>query len=127
MNESGKKTERLKEQIESARSDIQWKKAELYLGLGRSDSSQISEVEWSEFLSQSITKRFPEGLTVIDASGQVERITGQLVKQASNLVIIIHEDSPENRNALKEIIAEYKKKFQTDYAMQVISPVRIAF
>ena len=127
MNESGKKTERLKEQIESARSDIQWKKAELYLGLGRSDSSQISEVEWSEFLSQSITKRFPEGLTVIDASGQVERITGQLVKQASKLVIIIHEDSPENRNALKEIIAEYKKKFQTDYAMQVISPVRIAF
>ena len=42
----------------------------LYFGLAKGDGSLVSEAEWDAFLADTVTPRFPDGLTVYDARGQ---------------------------------------------------------
>ena len=42
----------------------------LYFGFDRPGGSLVTESEWSAFLSEIVTPRFPDGLTVWQASGQ---------------------------------------------------------
>ena len=50
----------------------------LYFGTGTSTGLVTSEA-WTGFLAGTITPRFPQGLTVLDASGQWLSANGKLV------------------------------------------------
>ena len=43
---------------------------QLLLGRSTSDGGEVSEEEWLAFLADTVTPRFPDGLTVLDAAGQ---------------------------------------------------------
>lgn len=101
--------------------------AQLYFGLRSADGSGVSEQEWARFLSDVVTPRFPDGLTVLGAYGQGRSgpPTPIVVAETTKLLIIVHPDDAASRQKLAEIKQEYAKAFNQDSVFHVELPARL--
>ena len=102
-------------------------RTELLFGRARPDGSVVSEPQWSAFVDEHVTPRFPDGLTVLDAQGQYRTRAGQLVKEPSKLIILVHDGSERSRAAIEEIRAIYKRLFDQESVLLMSAPVRVSF
>lgn len=97
-----------------------WIRTELFFGLSRPDGSTISETEWESFLDAEITPRFPDGLTVLSASGQWQGEDSQIVEEPSKLLILLYprEAIPESHLEIEEIRAAYEVRFKQESVLR---------
>lgn len=97
-----------------------WIRTELFFGLSRPDGSTVSENEWANFLDSVITPRFPEGLTVLSASGQWQGDDSQIVEESSKLLILLYprEAIPESHKEIEEIRAAYETRFKQESVLR---------
>jgi Protein of unknown function (DUF3574) len=102
-------------------------KDELYFGLSKPGGKTISELEWQLFLNRVITPRFKEGLTVDDAYGQYLNSSGELSKEKTKLVILIHGNSHRENQMIEEAIAIYKRMFHQESVLRVTNNVKVSF
>ncbi len=96
------------------------KRADRLLFGMNSPSGPVDETQWQAFLADMVTPRFPDGLTVYRTQGQWRGASGQVEREESRMVEIVHDDDPEGRTRIAEISAEYKRRFQQE-AVLVIS------
>ena len=87
---------------------------ELMLGRNSGGRRGVGEAAWSRFLAREITPRFPDGLTVLSATGQWrDKQHGRLVREPSRLVIlIVAADDTSAPDKITAIIAGYKQQFR---------------
>lgn len=100
----------------------------LLFGLASADGSGVSEQEWARFLAEEVTPRFPDGLTVVAAYGQVKgeaHGTAQVVQENMRLVLIYHPDTPEAVARLAEIRRRYSERFHQWGVLQVTNRVKV--
>lgn len=100
----------------------------LLFGLASADGSGVSEQEWTHFLANEVTPRFPEGLTVIAAYGQVKgeaHGSAQVVQENMRLVLIYHPDTPDAARKLDDIRRLYSERFHQWGVLQVTNAVRV--
>ena len=64
----------------------------LYFGLSRPKGS-VSELEWQIFLRDEVTRRFPDGLTVWQAEGQWLNPAGNIDREQSKVLLLVHADT----------------------------------
>jgi hypothetical protein len=83
----------------------------LYFGRDRSGGGEVSEAEWASFLAESVTPRFPAGLTVIDARGQHRDPQGRIGSERTKLVVIVVFDAPAHREKVRAIVDSYRSRF----------------
>ncbi|MEZ5285088.1 MAG: DUF3574 domain-containing protein [Vicinamibacterales bacterium] len=76
----------------------------LFFGL-RTGDGVVSAEQWSRFLEEVVTPRFPDGFTVVDASGQW-RAAGDahITVEPSRVVEIAHDDSADARRHVHEVV-----------------------
>src|SRR4051812_18339095 len=87
--------------------------AELMFGRNIGERFAVTEKRWSQFLAKEITPRFPNGLSVVDASGQwLDADTKRIVHERSKLVMIVLDGSAEAQQKLDEIVIAYKSRFR---------------
>jgi Protein of unknown function (DUF3574) len=98
----------------------------LYFDTAR-PNGQVSPEDWRAFLAETVTPRFPEGLTVWDASGQWRGSTGQVVREASYVLNIVHPNSEASNRAVLEIANAYKGKFQQESVLRTVGPTCVSF
>jgi len=96
-------------------------KTELYFGLSRPDGGVVSEAEWEGFVDEYITPRFKEGLTIVNANGQWMGENGELVKEETKIVILLHSDSEDAKAAIEYIRDKYKRLFDQEAVVRVTS------
>ena len=85
-----------------------------YFGLEKGDGSEVSEAEWRAFLAEEVTPRFPDGLTVFDASGQwLDTEADRLYREGTKVlnVLVPVESAEEAKRALDEIADDYVERF----------------
>ena len=88
--------------------------AEYSLFFGRSDSSGaevVSEEAWDKFLADTVTPRFPDGLTVLDGRGQWQLETGAIQKEGTKILYLLTGTGDGEVLLLNEISEEYKRRF----------------
>ena len=83
----------------------------LYFGLSRSKGPAVSELEWQLFLRDDVTRRFPDGLTVWEATGQWRTPTGSIDREQSKVLLLVHADTPAARQLVQSLIDSYRKAF----------------
>jgi hypothetical protein len=98
----------------------------LYFGTAKT-TGVVSNEAWLGFLADVVTPRFPQGLTVTDASGQWRSANGQIVREVSHAVTLVHPNDPESDQAIDEIIARYKSSFEQEAVMRTHSPTCVSF
>jgi hypothetical protein len=102
----------------------------MYFGTSKSVGVVTSEVtpeEWSEFLRTSVTPRFPQGLTVWQASGQWRTADGAIAHETTFVLNLVHPDDARSEAALGEISAEYKSHFNQEAVLRVKSHACASF
>ncbi len=98
----------------------------LYFGLDKPQGS-VSDAEWNQFLSEEVTPRFPDGLTVWDAKGQWKEPNGKISKEPTKVLLLVHPDSLAEDKAIQTIIELYKKNFDQESVMKVRTAADVSF
>jgi len=104
-----------------------WFSSEIYFGRHFPGHGQISEQQFDRFLARVVTPAFPLGMTVYDAYGQMQHHSGQIVRQKTKVVVLVHDGSKANDEAISNIIAAYREEFGNPQVMLLTKPVKPAF
>lgn len=92
-----------------------------------SPSGPIGEAQWQGFLSEVVTPRFPDGLTVYDTYGQWRGGSGQVEREASRAVEIVHDGDPATLARIAAIAAEYKRRYRQEAVLAISHPATACF
>ncbi len=99
----------------------------LYFGTDKPTGGSISAAEWSEFLQDVVTPRFPHGLTVWQGSGQWLGADGSIVRERSYVVSLLHPDDETSGKSVEAIAAEYKTRFAQEAVLRVRSDACVSY
>ena len=99
----------------------------LLFGRSRGAAEVVTEEAWRAFLAEEITPRFPEGLTVVDASGQWRDASGTIVRERTKLVVILAGPGESGMRLTDEIAQAYKRVFGQESVLRVVSPAWASF
>ncbi len=91
---------------------------DLYFG-----RTNVSDGQWTAFLAEEVTPRFPDGLSVLDVAGQWRAPDGKgggpIVRENSKLLAIIVFDAPAHAPKVEAIVDAYKVKFKQQSVLRV--------
>ena len=99
----------------------------LFFGRNVGHAEGVSDEEWRAFLADTVTPRFPDGLSVFDAAGQWRDSEGGIVRERSKMVLILAEPSSDAVRRLDEISEEYKRRFSQESVLRVVDSACVAF
>jgi hypothetical protein len=99
-------------------------RTELFFGTAKSDGTAVSDDEFKAFVDNVITRRFPDGLTVVKADGQFKASDGTIVKEQSYVVTLLYAAEAQKDGSRKiEIIRRiYMNLHDQDSVLRVDDP-----
>jgi Protein of unknown function (DUF3574) len=84
---------------------------DLYFGRDKQGGGEVSEAEWASFLSDTVTPRFPDGLSVLNVEGQARESSGRIVRERTKLLVVVVFDAPAHQGRIREIVQAYNGRF----------------
>ncbi len=101
---------------------------DLYFGRDIGGRAEVSEAQWTRFVDEEVTPRFPAGLTVTDARGQYrDTQTGKIDRERSKRLTVLVDDLAVSRPKFDAIAAAYKQRFKQQSVLKIEAPVCAAF
>jgi uncharacterized protein DUF3574 len=98
----------------------------LYFGTAKPDGV-VSPADWARFLESTVTPRFPQGLTSSRTSGQWRGADGEIVREDSHVLQLLHPDDEASEKAIREMIDIYKSQFKQEAVMRISSHTCASF
>ncbi|OQW31583.1 MAG: hypothetical protein A4E19_08195 [Nitrospira sp. SG-bin1] len=92
----------------------------LYFGT-ETPSGRVTSEAWEKFLGEIVTPRFPEGLSAWRASGQWRSASGEVIREPSYVLSLVHPDDAALGKAVQEIVESYKTRFRQEAVLRVTS------
>ncbi|WP_169736881.1 DUF3574 domain-containing protein [Pseudonocardia spinosispora] len=98
-----------------------YSRTELFFGTNRAVGEPISDQEFTAFVDAEVTPLFPDGLTVLPGSGQFRGADGRLVRERSQVLVLIYPVSTDGESGSKidRIRELYKQKFAQESVLRV--------
>ena len=93
----------------------------LYFGRNIGDTAVVSDSAWNGFVHSVLTPAFPEGATVWDAAGQWRAPNGELVRERSFVVELVHLVTPDVEARVQRVMADYKTRFAQQSVMRLVT------
>ena len=90
----------------------------LYFGT-QAPSGRVSPDDWSRFLADTVTPRFPEGLTAWQAAGQWRSSTGAIVHEPAYVLSLLHPPGAAAESSVQDVMAAYKTRFAQEAVLRV--------
>ena len=105
-----------------------WSRTELYFGSQKVDGTSVSDEEFSQFVNDVITEKFPDGLTLLTGYGQFKNSSGTIVRERSFVLILFYPPLTIDANRkIQEIREAYKKAFGQESVLRADSYSMISF
>jgi hypothetical protein len=98
----------------------------LYFGTAK-PGGVVSSEDWAKFLETTVTPRFPKGLTSSRASGQWLSVDGEIVREDSHVLQLLHPDDATTEKAIRELVEAYKTQFRQEAVMRIRSHTCASF
>lgn len=92
---------------------------DLYFGRSKPDGGEVSDGEWEDFLATEVTPRFPDGLSVMDVTGQYRGSSGRAVTERSKRLHVVVFDAPTHLAKIAEIIDLYRQRFRQESVLRM--------
>ena len=99
----------------------------LFMGRSNQSGEAVDDAAWAAFLEDTVTPRFPDGLTVLDAQGQWRGSEGMILKERSKLLIILAPPGGDAMRLTDEVSDEYKQRFGQESVLRVVGDVCVTF
>lgn len=102
--------------------------AEIIFGRNIGDRVGVSDNDFTRFLAEELTPRFPDGLTVIDARGQWRDGTrNALIREPSKVVLLAFADGADKRAAVSAVAEAYKLRFRQHSVLTSVRTACVSF
>lgn len=102
-------------------------KTELYFGENEPGGKSVKAKAWLDFLKKEVTPRFPRGMTVLDAYGQMQHHSGRIEHQDTRVIILVYKAGSAGEKRVGEVIAAYRARFENAQVMHLRSTVDAEF
>jgi hypothetical protein len=98
-------------------------RTELFFGAAK-PQGVVTEAEFQAFVDEHVTRRFPDGLTVLKGAGQFRDEHRVVRKEAAFVLIVLYPDATREKSSrkLNEIREIYKDLFQQRSVLRVDDP-----
>ena len=100
---------------------------ELFMGRSSQSVEVADDTAWEAFLEDTVTPRFPDGLTVLDARGQWRGSEGLVQKERSKILVILASPNDDSVRLIDEISDEYKRRFSQESVLQAVTDACVSF
>ncbi|WP_232325100.1 DUF3574 domain-containing protein [Microbulbifer agarilyticus] len=90
-------------------------------------TGEVSDAEWRDFLANAVSPRFPNGFTVLSGRGQWRGSSGEIVRERSKVLLLVHRETAESDTAIGELVDIYKRRFQQESVLRVRNQVCVSF
>ena len=104
-----------------------WVKYQLFMGRSNQTGEVVDDAAWATFLGDTVTSRFPDGLTVLDARGQWRDPEGEIKKERTKVLVILAPPGEDGLHLIGEISDEYKRRFDQQSVLQVVYDTCVSF
>ncbi|WP_322085794.1 DUF3574 domain-containing protein [Burkholderia sp. BCC1999] len=102
--------------------------ADLLFGRDITGRGPVTDAERAAFLADTVTPRFPDGLTYWDTHGQWrDRATGAITREDSFVIRIIADDTPDTHTRLTAIRQTYMQRFHQQSVGMTVAPACASF
>jgi Protein of unknown function (DUF3574) len=102
--------------------------AELLFGRDIGQRPGVSESAFARFVAHEITPRFPDGLTVSNATGQWRDLeSGAMVREPSKRVEIVLPGKADDETRLDAVVAAYKRDFHQQSVVVIVRPACVSY
>ena len=105
----------------------QYLEYQLFMGRSGPDGEVVDDAAWDAFLADTVTPRFPDGLTVLDGRGQWRGADGRINGERSKLLVILAPPDYDKTRLIDEISDEYKRRFGQESVLQVVDDACVSF
>ena len=100
----------------------------LYFGRNVGNGLAVTDSAWTVFVQQVVGVRLPAGFTYWSAEGAWRDSSGRQVREPSFVVEVVHAPGSAGADsAIVAIIVEYKRRFNQQSVLRVLSPGRASF
>ena len=103
------------------------RRVELIFGTAKANGGTVSDADWNGFLESEVTPRFPDGLTVLKASGQWRTAAGKIEQEASRILVILHRPAETADQSIETIRATFKTRFEQESVMRIDAASCVSF
>ncbi|WP_232036121.1 DUF3574 domain-containing protein [Burkholderia stabilis] len=102
--------------------------ADLLFGRDIAGRGPVTDAERAAFLADTVTPRFPDGLTYWDTHGQWrDRTTGRITREDSFVIRIVADDTADTRARLAAIRQAYVTRFHQESVGLTLVPACASF
>ena len=105
----------------------QFVKYQLFMGRGGESGEVVDDAAWEAFLRDTVTPRFPDGLTVLDGRGQWRDSEGLVQKERSKVLVILAPPSDDGMRLIDEISEAYERRFEQESVLRVVYDTCVSF
>ena len=105
----------------------QFTEYQLFMGRSGPEGEIVDDAAWDTFLADTVTPRFPDGLTVLDGRGQWRGTDGLIKKERSKLLVILVSPADDKTRLIDEISDEDKRRFSQESVLQVVENTCVSF
>ena len=100
----------------------------LYFGRKTADSLSVTDSAWAVFVKDVVSSRLPSGFTFWAAEGEWRGSDGRSHHEPSFVLEVVHPSrSAAVDSAMLAIIAEYKRRFNQESVLRVVTDGRANF
>jgi len=102
---------------------------EAYFGRSAPGRAEVTEAEWRAFLADTVTPAFPDGLTVLDGTGQWRAPDGRILREASKVLVLVlpGADAAAARARLRPVEDAWKARFRQQSVLSVHRAACVGF
>lgn len=104
----------------------EWVRSELIFNLQGKDGAEVTQGEWELFLSEVVTPRFSDGLTILEGFGKPKGREGSFAREPINVLVLVHPDTEKFAESLRAVAAQYKKRFHLS-VIRIKTPAEVKF
>jgi hypothetical protein len=90
----------------------------LYFGRSIPGGGEVDDAAWRAFEADVLAPAFPDGYTVLDASGHWRDAAGAAVAEASRVVLIVHADDGATEQRVRDVVARYRARFRQESVLR---------
>ena len=100
---------------------------QLFMGRSSESGEVVDDAAWAAFLGETVTPRFPDGLTVLDAQGQWRDSDGVIQQERSKLLVVLAPPGSDAMRLIDEVSDEYKRRFNQESVLRVVEDTCVSF
>jgi hypothetical protein len=101
--------------------------AQLFFGRNVMGRGMVSDEEWTRFIDEEVTPRYPAGFSVADADGQYRKAGSGIARERSKELLIVIPGGAADETKLAAIRDAYKRRFNQESVLLVETPACAAF